>query len=231
MRLFLWDTDGSLKGQERLLSLGGELIPYPFSRLFVEEENFTAAEESAPQPPFLSFLGSEDYHFLTYFHLRKLRQPFRLILIDHHLDNQKSDLPLLSCGNWMNWAMELPNLVEAVIFGPEEFERRSDRISVFPDPDPGKIKPGEAGIYISIDKDILGQEELELGWEQGNWKASELIHFVSQLRSASPGIIAADVCGEPILNPSNFSFFRETQLERSEEINLKIASIFLNFAH
>jgi len=226
LRLYFWNTDGSLIEQRELLGLGGEFIPYPFTKLFLVQENFPLIEKLIPSPPSLSFLGSGDYHFLTYFHLRQFRFPFRLLLIDRHTDTQKSEIPLLSCGNWMNWALELPFLREVLVFGPEENSSLDARMKILSPSILGDIELRQLPFYISIDKDILAPEELMLGWEQGTWKVSELLDFLSLILSRGANLIGADVCGEPYLSPCDFSLQNQAQIRRSEVINLKIARLF-----
>ncbi|MCR4433695.1 MAG: hypothetical protein NUV70_06575 [Caldiserica bacterium] len=226
MRVYFWDTDGSLKEQKGLLALEGKFIPYPFTKLLLAQENFPLLEKLIPLPPSLAFLGSGDYHFLTYFHLRKFRFPFRLLLIEHHTDTQESETSLLSCGNWMNWALKLPHLKDVLVFGPEEVCHLDARMKILVPSSLNKIELRELPLYISIDKDVLAPEELKLGWEQGTWKLSELLDFLSLILSQSVNLIGADVCGEPASSPCDFSLKNQAQIKRSEAINLKIARLF-----
>lgn len=229
MKIYFWDTDGSLKEQKGLLAIEGKFIPYPFTRLLLASENFSLLEKLVPHPPSLSFLGSGDYHFLTYFHLRKFHFPLRLLLIDHHTDTEKSETPLLSCGNWMSWALKLPHLKEVLVFGPVQAHSLDARMKILSPSSLNKAELGKFPLYISIDKDVLAPEELKLGWEQGTWKLSKLLHVLSLALSQNESLIGADVCGEPPLSPCDFSLESQTQIERSEDINLKVARLFLSY--
>ncbi|MGB9553845.1 MAG: hypothetical protein ACPL7L_05675, partial [bacterium] len=87
----------------------------------------------------------------------------------------------------------------------------------------------ELPLYISLDKDVLAPGELKLGWEQGTWKLSDLLDLLSLVLSQNVSLIGADVCGEPPLSPCDFSLKSQSQIERSEGINLKVARLFLSY--
>ena len=57
--------------------------------------------------PRLRFIDSGDYHYMS--HLLALRetQPFHLVLLDHHPDNQEPAFGgVLSCGSWVKAMQE-----------------------------------------------------------------------------------------------------------------------------
>ncbi|MCR4428479.1 MAG: hypothetical protein NUV68_03940 [Caldiserica bacterium] len=226
MRIFLWDTDGAYREQSELFKVCEGIIQYPFPRLILEEDLFPKVEELLPPLPSLSFLGSGDFHFLSFFLQKKIGFPFRLLLFDFHLDFKESQEGFLSCGNWLNRVLGLKNCSEVWILGAGE-QRGIDPRVRFEDPmslDWRKLF--SLPLYISLDKDVLSPAELELAWDQGTWTKEELINLLTSTLSEGVNLVGADVCGEPILNPSDFSFNSQNQMDKSEKLNLRIAHLF-----
>ena len=68
------------------------------------------------------FIDSGNYHYVSRIGADKIKEPFRLLVLDNHTDMQ---LPafggLLSCGGWIASALEeLPDLKEVWLVGPDE---------------------------------------------------------------------------------------------------------------
>src|SRR5207244_405985 len=59
--------------------------------------------------PAISFLGSGDFHHLTLALLRRVRQPFNLLVLDKHPDWMRG-VPILHCSTWLHHAAQLPNV-------------------------------------------------------------------------------------------------------------------------
>lgn len=59
--------------------------------------------------PFLSFIGSGDFHHISLALLRRLRGPFNLLVLDNHPDWMRG-VPLLHCGTWLWHAAHLPGV-------------------------------------------------------------------------------------------------------------------------
>lgn len=59
----------------------------------------------------LHWIDTGDYHYASLFFLEKIRTPVTLFLFDHHPDDQDSAFgtDILSCGNWVARARQLPN--------------------------------------------------------------------------------------------------------------------------
>ncbi|MCR4823721.1 MAG: hypothetical protein K5849_00005, partial [Bacteroidales bacterium] len=57
-------------------------------------------------------IGTGDYHYQTLFWLERIREPFSLVLFDHHPDDQAGAFgtDLISCGGWVADARRLPLL-------------------------------------------------------------------------------------------------------------------------
>ncbi len=71
------------------------------------EKHFTRlAGSSHDREPYLSFLGSGDFHHVSLAMLRRLRGPYNLLVLDNHPDWMRG-VPLLHCGTWLFHAAQL----------------------------------------------------------------------------------------------------------------------------
>lgn len=57
----------------------------------------------------VTLYGSGDFHHVTLALLRRIAQPFNLLILDNHPD-WMGRLPFLHCGTWLHHAAQLPNL-------------------------------------------------------------------------------------------------------------------------
>lgn len=71
-----------------------------------------------PGRPFLSFLGSGDFHHLSLALLRRLREPFNLVVFDGRADWQPG-LSKVRANGWLAHAVELPLVRRVFLIGPE----------------------------------------------------------------------------------------------------------------
>lgn len=166
----------------------------------------------------IHLLDSGNYHYATLFWLEKIREPYDLLVFDHHTDMQPSAWgdELLSCGAWIRTALLMARgadgktpLRHVWLAGPEEeafaeaagqpdlsaFTERIHRISK--DDIERLIAEGtDRPLYISIDKDILSKEELDTNWDQGDWSLEELVSSLKKV-CAGKRVIGIDICGEP----------------------------------
>lgn len=152
----------------------------------------------------IHFLDNGNYHYLSYFWLEKLAEPACLVVFDHHTDMQ---LPafgrILSCGSWILDVLEDNSKVRnAVVAGPEanagiprEIE---DRVAVASgsEKDIVAMLPKDLPVYISIDKDVLSEKEVETNWDQGEMSLDVLVSEIEEI-AESRKLLGADVCGEP----------------------------------
>ena len=69
----------------------------------------------------LTLFGSGDFHHLSALWLRRLKEPFTLVMFDNHPDWDRRP-PRWSCGGWLNRALELPNCRRIVVLGCGNFE-------------------------------------------------------------------------------------------------------------
>ena len=73
-------------------------------------------------PEGLHFLDSGNYHYLTKLWLELVKEPFELLVFDHHTDMQRPAFGgILSCGGWIREALETnDNLKHVILVGPPQ---------------------------------------------------------------------------------------------------------------
>ncbi len=127
--------------------------------------------------------GTGDYHYQTLFWLERMREPFSLVLVDNHPDDQEDAFgeELLSCGNWVRHARRLPLLESVLWIRSEDDARGLEQLR-------GKL------LYLSVDTDVLSGEYASTDWDQGSMTLPSLCSVVR--RAAATGRLAgADICG------------------------------------
>ena len=119
-------------------------------------------------PGGIHWIDSGDYHYTSLFIQELIREPYTLILIDNHPDDQPSAFGpgLISCGGWVADVRRLPFC-------------RSEAPAA----------------YISIDKDVLSREYARTNWDQGDMTMGELFARIRDI-SLTHRIIGVDICGE-----------------------------------
>ena len=192
---------------------------------YCDEEAGQEIEARLAQLPLTTvhFLDSGNYHYLTYFWMRQIRVPFRLVLFDHHTDMQAPALgEILSCGGWVRDAVrDLPMLREIWLIGPEEsaFAQAEEKVRLLTHYISAEaLSAGTANtdtlvekliadfqdstlpVYFSVDKDILRPEDAVTNWDQGNVELSLLLAMLNRLtgicaKNRIPAL-GADICGE-----------------------------------
>lgn len=136
--------------------------------------------------PRVRWVDSGDYHYMS--HLLALREtePFHLLLLDNHPDNQEPAFGgVLSCGSWVK-AMreENPQLRDILWIGPENGEYRKWM----------EERRGER-LYISLDKDVMAPQWARTDWTQGEFSL-EQVWEILKLAMTMTDTIAIDICGE-----------------------------------
>lgn len=129
----------------------------------------------------LHLIDTGDYHYLTYFFIERINEPFELVLFDNHPDNQPGafDAGLISCGNWvLRSRNDLPFL---------------KRVSWYDGKGNVPAGGGDLPVYISIDLDILAPEYVRTGWDQGNVSVAALLENLKSLGDRR--LLGADICG------------------------------------
>lgn len=183
----------------------------------------------------ITLIGNGNYHYVTYVLLSEIRQPFSLILIDHHTDlSPNGDIPLISCGSWVSAALEtLPMLNRVVIIGAHSAiecptSGITDKVTVISEKEVCRLSAAEIvrairsvlpeqPIYISVDKDVLDREHAVTNWDQGSMTLQQLLDIIRGLKRSHP-IAGVDVCGEWPLSPVDFLSDVQARCVKKNEI-------------
>jgi arginase family enzyme len=150
------------------------------------------------------FIGNGNYHYVSYLLIQEIKEPFTLVLFDHHTDVGTGDDPVISCGSWVSYALNHPYLKKVIMIGPKPSQqhlRLSPNITVF-SLDRYNISPSMLfsvisthSVYISIDKDVLRRDDAVTNWDQGTMPLSFLLDCLRHLLLYKK-VIGVDVCGE-----------------------------------
>lgn len=190
-------------------------------------------------------IGNGNYHYVTYVLLSDIRQPFSLILFDHHTDLALSgDIPFISCGSWVGTSLRtLPLLNRVVIIGAHPSNRRQasgipSNVTVISEQEVNRMSAAEVvravrsvlpdqPLYISVDKDVLDRENAATNWDQGSMTLRQLLDVIWELKQTYP-LAGVDVCGELPLSPVDFlSGERVRHLKKNEIANKAIVDVLL----
>lgn len=176
----------------------------------------------------IHFIDGGNFHYLSYLLMKHIREPFTLVVFDHHTDMKPSMFAgLLSCGCWIKEALDaLPFLKNVVLIGV------ADSLADTAEPDyAGRVRiisesmaeeddtwleilEAEAlkAVYLSIDKDAFGREEVVTDWDQGTMTLEQLERAYRILDSRR--ILGVDICGE-----ADRDEFFSGQMSASDEQN------------
>ena len=193
---------------------------------------------SRVSPEGIHFLDNGNYHYMTKLFTEKIKDPFSLVLFDHHSDMQQPMIhELTSCGSWAGEILrENPYLEQLILIGPNEssirkipseFKKKLVCISMqqieaettekeFP-----KIRM-DLPAYISIDKDVLNRYGARTNWSQGNMSVDTLKRMLIDV-FMHQNVIGVDICGECSLSEPLW------QLEEDEKINSVTNTILYQF--
>ena len=172
------------------------------------------------------FIDSGNYHYLSYFFLERIQEDFALVLLDHHPDYQPPSFgDILSCGGWVKNAFEeFEHLKKVYMVDVDEdlFYQLKDvppEICLLKKDELEKIS-ADLPIYISLDKDVLSEDEAATDWDQGDMKLSELLDIMRVLQEHR--LLGVDVCGEKKEAPT------DSEIEINRKINETIYNCFDN---
>ena len=142
----------------------------------------------ASLPP-VRWLDSGDYHYLSYLLSLREKEPFHLVLLDNHPDNQAPSFEgVLSCGSWVKELEEKNPLVRDILtIGPEGCPEEIPAGWI-------EKRRGER-VYVSLDKDILGRDRARTDWTQGTHSLEQVLQMLASL-CAQMQAVALDICGE-----------------------------------
>lgn len=147
----------------------------------------------------IRWIDSGDYHYLTKILAGGEKEPFTLVLIDNHPDDQEPSFGgVLSCGSWVKDLRESSPMLEDVwTLGPEHRIRNAsaavDRELEEGIDDLLAALEGKR-VYLSVDKDVLCRIDARTDWDQGSYRLSQLKGWLDGLLTLD--VIAVDLCGE-----------------------------------
>ncbi|NRD78186.1 arginase family protein [Bacillus sp. BRMEA1] len=184
----------------------------------------------------ITFIGSGNYHYLTYLLLKEIWEPFSMVLFDNHPDlelNPDRGESVLSCGSWVSHALrDISLLKQVVIIGPTaELEHHVHHPRVILFPFNGRHQYSlkailsvihTQNVYISIDKDVLNTAEASTNWDQGVMSLADLTHYLEMILKykKAQGI---DICGEASISPVDLLVPRyQSIIQKNERANLQI---------
>ena len=172
------------------------------------------------------FIDSGNYHYLSYFFLERIQEDFALVLLDHHPDYQPPSFgDILSCGGWVKNAFEeFEHLKKVYMVDVDEdlFYQLKDvppEICLLKKDELEKIS-ADLPIYVSLDKDVLSEDEAATDWDQGDMKISELLDIMRVLQEHR--LLGMDVCGEKKEAPT------DSEIEINRKVNETIYNCFDN---
>ena len=196
--------------QENILWLDFREIPG--TNCYCDEEGEKGLMEKMEPfgPEGIHFLDSGNYHYVTKLWLDLVKEPFDLLVLDHHTDLQQPAFgDILSCGGWIRKVLEQnPYLNHVFLAGPPQEavkeaelelpEKLWSRVTWIPEEALGQNgKYGSLGfpVYISVDKDILSPGFARTNWDQGQAGIRETVDFIRGFLKGRR-MIGADICGE-----------------------------------
>lgn len=157
----------------------------------------------------VTFIGSGNYHYVSYLLLEEINEPFTLVLFDHHHDLgivHEQSFDLISCGSWVLYSLNrFSNLKQVLILGVDELLHgrnylhrtqliTSSNLPYYSTNHLLSFIPTE-NVYVSIDKDVLTVNDAETNWDHGNMKLEDLQKILVELFQHKT-ILGIDICGE-----------------------------------
>jgi len=232
------NIDGTYASQQHLLRLPHEWIDaadIPQTNLYCAPQALTEIEQRLLQRRFqgMTFIGSGNYHYVSYLLMKRITEPFTLVLFDNHTDIGTSEDGVISCGSWVSHALTIPALDKVIIVGPSERSSSFPKnITIFPTLLSPKLLFSHIQtehVYISIDKDVLCREDAVTNWDQGTMLLSFLLRCLQAL-FAHKRVIGMDVCGEyPQAAVDLFHPLHREANRKNEYANLCIAETYLHY--
>ena len=140
--------------------------------------------------PRFRWLDSGDYHYLSHLLAGREKEPFHLVLMDNHPDNQEPAFAgVLSCGGWVKALQkEQPMLRSVLTIGPEDCPQTLEDAWI-------EERRGER-VYVSLDKDVMDRAFARTDWSQGTHTLEEVKGWLGKLLDGRLQVAAIDICGE-----------------------------------
>ncbi len=182
----------------------------------------------------IHFIDSGNYHYMSAIITEMIKEPFSLVVLDHHPDMQPPMFgDILSCGGWVMKVIENnPYVRDVHVIGADrELIDKLDkddakRVKFYDVSDVRDELPDtEYPVFLSVDKDVVRREELVTNWDQGEMTKSELISFIKEL-FANREVIGVDICGECSPDQESIDVGKETEV--NDKLNLEIIKVIKN---
>ena len=173
-------------------------------------------EDRPEQWPMLRWIDSGDYHYMSYLLSLREKQPFHLLLLDNHPDDQEPAFGgILSCGSWVKVLREEHPLVRDILtIGPEGCPREIPEGWL-------EERSGER-IYVSLDKDVMDRRWARTDWSQGSHTLEEVKQMLRKVFESRMDVVAVDVCGALTASKGASAEDFEVNLETDIELQLFI---------
>jgi len=186
------------------------------------------ARRLCPEPgERVRWIDSGDYHYVSKILAARETEPFTLVLVDNHPDDQPPAFGgVLSCGSWVRDLRETCPLVEEVwTLGPDHRIRNaSGTVDRELEGETGDLEAALVGkrVYLSLDKDVLDRNDARTDWSQGTYSLDTLKGWLAGLLRQD--VVAVDICGE--LSP--FKGATPEDLRVNAETNLELQAFILD---
>ena len=140
----------------------------------------------------LRWIDGGDYHYLSKLFAEREKEPFTLVLLDHHPDDQAPALgEILSCGGWVRDLMRDSKALERVIaVGPEGSLQTVEELRA------ALRETSPRRVYVSLDKDVMGPGDARTNWSQGTLTLAEVREMLRTVLESGAEIVGVDICGE-----------------------------------
>lgn len=208
--LVIADFSGVYEAEGFLLELQERGIPYQLVRMTDIEgtscycDPGSEAEIRRRLAPWskcgVRWIDSGDYHYVSKILADAETEPFALVLVDNHPDDQEPAFGgVLSCGGWVREMREGNPMLEAVwTLGPDHRIRNdAGTVDRELDREIGDLFAALEGkrVYLSVDKDVLDRNAARTDWGQGIYPPAVLKGWIGDILKKLD-VVAVDLCGE-----------------------------------
>ncbi len=177
----------------------------------------------------LHFIDNGNYHYMSAIYLEQVKEPFSLVVLDHHPDMQRPMFGILSCGGWVLEVIEKNEYVRDIhVIGADRKliaeldETVREKVKFYDCV--GEFAGSSFPIYLSVDKDVIREEDIKTNWDQGEATAGEVLSFIGKIIRTPKGLIGADICGE--CAPDQEGCDVAAAIAGNDEFNRRVLELF-----
>lgn len=184
----------------------------------------------------IHYFDGGNFHYMSYLMAEKIREPFCLVVIDHHTDMQPPMFEeLLSCGCWVKRVLDdNPLAKEAILIGVADQladaveAQYQNQLTIYRESEiliddrwiADMTTHIHYPVYLSVDKDAFASGTAATDWDQGSMDYPQMEAVYKKL-SDSTRILGIDICGECIDNSNE-----PNAAKINNKINRKLAELF-----